>query len=97
MPDEERERLLDACITALLNDEEWRPLLGRTGQPDIEELMVVAQAVHWTAGKTPKPGRAERFRMWTRVRSLFDRAAPYNGISSMPARVILSGFTSLSR
>ena len=93
MPDEDRQVLLDALISALLRDEDWRPLLEGHSRPDLERLMEVAEAVHWTAGQTPKAGPRERFRFWARMRAAFEG----RGTGDAAARrgsFMVRGFTS---
>ena len=95
MLEDEKQVLLDSLITALLRDEDWRGLLESGDHPDLEALMQVAEAVHRTAGHTPKAGPRERHGIWARVRSAFDRAP--DDASAAPGLPIIRGFTSTSR
>ncbi|GBD23176.1 hypothetical protein HRbin29_00834 [bacterium HR29] len=66
---QERERLLDRCIDALLSGRSWREELsgrGATGE-ELELLMQVAEEFLEATRRLPPPARHRSFRIWRRI------------------------------
>ena len=90
---ESSQALLDSLITALLRDEDWRALVSGPLDPEIEQLMTVAESIHRSAGAIPKPTPRNRFRVWDRVLGRPDRPA-LEGDAAPSRGLLFHGFTS---